>query len=59
MVQEDFDLKLVMDSKEISAETGEVTVKGSANVVGGEAVEFEGTIKNIKLKYEMGTKFNT
>lgn len=52
-------MKLVMDSKEISAETGEVTVKGSANVVGGEAVEFEGTIKNIKLKYEMGTKFNT
>jgi len=51
-------LKFVINSEEILAETGEVTVKGTVNVVGDGATEFEGTIKNIKYHYKLGKKFN-
>lgn len=55
---EDWDLKMTIDSQQMGAETGEITVKGVANLLEGEPTEFEGTIKNVKYIYEMGKKFN-
>ena len=51
-------MKVVMDSKDLSAETGEVTIKGKVTEKGGEIKDFESTIKNIKMAYRLGTSLN-
>ena len=55
---DDFDFKLKISKEYFGAESSDIQVVGSTKLLSGEEVKFKAPVSLVKLRYELGEKFN-
>jgi hypothetical protein len=55
---DDFDFNLKISKEYFGAESSDVQVTGSAKLLTGEDISFKAPVKLVKLRYELGEKYN-